>query len=455
MNYSELEKLIGSKLVHPQDKQYDEVRKIWNSTIDRKPTAIAVCETEEDVIAAVLFAQKNQLSISVRGGGHHVAGFAVCEDGLMIDLSNMRKVNVDSEKKMAFVEGGATLGDVDSETQKYGLAVPTGTASVTGIAGLTLNGGMGYLRGKYGLTCDNLVGARLVTADGELIEVNEKQHPDLLWALRGGGGNFGVVTQFQFALHNVGPEILVLDVMYDYKDAKQILQKAQEFLQTAPDEALSINITVTILPPVPFLPEFLHFKKVIMFLGAYVGDPEEGYRIIQPLRELAKPIIDHTSIIPFVDLQKKLDPLVPDHVPAYGTSLYFGEMDDYTIDAILAKIDNAPVPSYLVQFWALGGQMNRLPATATPFAIRDAKYALFVDIMPLGGENEVCKKWVDSLYGGLLPYSHKKASYLNSVEASEDVTVHAFQDNLNRLKEIKKKYDPENRFRHNHNINPN
>jgi FAD/FMN-containing dehydrogenase len=449
-----LQKHVGSRLIRPSDALYDETRKIWNAAIDRKPAAIVVCELEEDVIAAVQFAKENQLSISIRGGGHHVAGFAVCDDGLMIDLSHMRKVTVDEKRQVAIVEGGATLGDIDLETQKYGLAVPTGTVSATGVSGLALSGGLGYLRGKYGLTCDNLVGARVVIADGVVLDVNEENHQDLFWAIRGGGGNFGVITKFEFALHAVGPEVLALDVMYDFKDAKEILKQAQRFLAQAPDEAVSLNVTVAVLPPAPFLPEFSHHKKVIMLSGIYVGDTKEGETIIQPLRELAEPIVDQTGVVPFVEFQKKLDPMVPNHVPVYGTSLYFDELNDEVIEQLLYKIDNAPAPSILVQLWALGGQMNRVPVHATPFAIRNAKFVLLVDAMAMAGDDDVCKQWIDSLHGGLLPFSYKNASYLNGVGVSEDATTNAFQENYDRLVEVKKTYDPNNRFRHNHNINP-
>ena len=452
--FSLLEKQVGSRLLLPNDDHYEKTRKVWNAVIDKKPAAIVVCESEEDVVAAVSFAKENELSISVRGGGHHVGGFAVCEGGLMIDLSQMRKVVVDESRNVALVEGGATLGDIDLETQKYGLAVPTGTVSKTGVAGLALNGGLGYLRGKYGLTSDNIVGARIVTADGVALDVDEQNHPDLFWAIRGGGGNFGVVTKFEFALHKVGPEVFALNVMYDHKDAKEILQKAQAFLAQAPDEAVSINITATVLPPAPFLPEFLHFKKVIMFTGIYVGDAIEGEAILQPLRELAEPLVDQTGVVPFADYQKTLDPMVPDHVRVYGTSLYFDVLTDEVIDQLLYKLDNAPAPSYLVQLWALGGQMNRVPATTTPFAIRDAKFVLLVDMMAMAGDDDVCKQYIDSVYGGLLEFSHKKASYLNGIDSNEDATTNAFQENYEKLTQIKKKYDPENRFRHNHNIKP-
>jgi len=452
--FQALEKQLESKLILPGNPLYDEKRKVWNGAIDKYPKAIAVCQSEKDVALAVQFAKKNHLHISIKGGGHHVAGIATCNDGLMIDISNMNKVTVDEEKKIAIVEGGATLGDVDSETQKHGLAVPTGTVSKTGIAGLALNGGLGYLRGKYGLTCDNIIGARIVTANVELIEVNNENYPDLLWAIRGGGGNFGVVTKFIFQLHPVGPEVLGLDIMYNYHDAKQILLKSQQYLNQAPDE-VSFNIMLTQLPPVPFLPEVLHHKKVVILTGMYAGDPKQGEKMIQPLRELAKPIVDNTAVLPYVELQKKLDPMVPEQAPVYGTSLYFQDLLEEHIDTLIRLIDNAPAPTYIVQLWGLNGQINQVPADATAFAIRDAKYALLLDIMGMGIEEPICQQWIQHVYETLLPYSYKGASYLNGIGLSEKVTKSSFQENYQKLLEIKKKYDPYNLFRHNHNINPN
>ncbi|WP_421380698.1 FAD-binding oxidoreductase [Bacillus salacetis] len=451
--FETLEKKVGSRLILPHQDKYDETRKVWNGAIDRKPGAIVVCESAEDVMAAVKFANENGLSISIRGGGHHVAGTAVCDDGVMIDLSQMRKVTVNEDNKIAYVQGGALLQDIDKETQKYGLAVPTGTVSETGVAGLALSGGLGYLRGKYGLTCDNLAGAKLVTAEGELLEINEDNHPDLFWALRGGGGNFGVVTEFQFQLHEVGPEVLALDVMYDYKDAKEIILKAQKFMSDAPDE-ISINITATTLPPAPFLPEFLHMKKVVMITGMYAGDPKEGETAIQPLRKLAEPIVDGTSVMSYTALQSKLDIMVENHIPVYGTSLYFKELTEETVDTLLSKIDSAPAPSVLVQLWSLHGKMNRIPADATAFSMRDASCVLLVDMMAMHVPEELCKKWVDSVYSGLLEHSHRNASYLNGIEPGEEVIKATHGENHDRLVEVKTKYDPDNRFYHNHNIAP-
>ncbi|GAA0321582.1 FAD-binding oxidoreductase [Bacillus carboniphilus] len=451
--FQALQEKVGSRLILPGEESYDEKRKVWNGAIDRRPAAIIVCQSEEDVVAAVKFANEQGLHISIRGGGHHVAGTAVCDDGLMIDLSQMRAVTVNEELKVAYVEGGATLGDIDEETQKYGLATPTGTVSETGVAGLALSGGLGYLRGKYGLTCDNIVGANIVTADGTLLHVSESENKDLFWAIRGGGGNFGVVTKFEFQLHLVGPEVLALDVMYDYKDAAEIFRKSQAYLNQAPDE-VSFNLTAAQLPPAPFLPEFLHHKKVIMVSGMYAGNPDDGEGIIQPLRELAQPIVDQTGVMPYVALQKKLDVMVPNQIPVYGTSLYFGDLNDEIIEAILSKLENAPTPGVLAQLWALGGKMNCVESEETAFATRDASFVLLVDVMAMGVEGELCEKWVDSLYHGLLPYSHKQSSYLNGIGVEEKVTKQTMAGNYSRLLEIKKKYDPRNLFRHNHNVNP-
>lgn len=236
------------------------------------------------------------------------------------------------------------------------------------------------------------------------------------------------------------------------KDAKEILQKAETFLAIAPDEAVSVNMTIAVLPPAPFLPEFLHFKKVIMFLGIYAGDAKEGKAVIQPLRELAEPLVDQSGVKPFIAVQQKLDPMIPPHVRVYGTSLYLNDLSDEVIDEFLTQLDKAPAPSILVQLWALGGQMNCVPAHVTPVAIRDAKFVLLVDAMAIANDDDAFQQWVQTFYQGMLPYSHKTASYLNALGEKENATTNAFQENYNRLKEVKKTYDPTNVFRHNHNI---
>jgi FAD/FMN-containing dehydrogenase len=451
--FNTLKANIDGYLILPEEEGYNERRKVWNTAIDKHPVAILVCKTPLDVVAAVRFAKERDIPVSIRGGGHHVAGTAVCNKGLMIDLSDMRKVSVDTVRRIAVVEAGATLGDVDAETQKYGLATPTGTVSETGVAGLALCGGLGYLRGMYGITSDNIIAASIVTADGEAIQVSEQENIDLYWAIRGGGGNFGVVTAFEFQLYPIGPEVLAVDVMYDYKDAKQILQKAQAFLKQAPDE-VSFNMMAFQLPALPSVSEELHNKRVIVISGLYAGDKADGQEAIQPLRELASPITDQSGVVLYTALQKRFDLAAPKDVPVYGTSLFVKELNDEIIDTLLNKLEHPPRSSLLVQFWACHGRMNRIPSDATAFAVRDASFLLCFDVDFPMEEAEKCTNWIESVYEALLPLSLRKSSYLNTVRANNQITKNTYADNYVRLLSIKKQYDPTNFFRENHNINP-
>ncbi|SET59155.1 FAD/FMN-containing dehydrogenase [Oceanobacillus limi] len=444
----------SGKIILPNHDLYDDKRKVWNNRFDRRPAVIFECKSEADVVSAVNYANDQDLEVSIHGGGHHLAGTAVCDGGVMVDLSNMNKVTVDKERQIAVVEGGAKLSDIDHETQKYGLATPTGTVSETGIGGLALGGGFGYLRGKYGLTCDNIKSVRMVTAEGELLHVNEENHSDLFWAIRGGGGNFGVVTSFEFQLHPVGPNVLALDVMYDYKDVHQILNRLKEYMITASDE-VSVNLAIMQLPPADFLPEFLHHKRVITLSGMYLGQlsREVEETIIEPLVKLAEPIMDNTGIMPYVQLQSKLDPMVPRGVSFDGTSLFFKELTDEAIQLLTKAIDESEV-STIVQLWALHGQMNRTSPHDTAFAIRDANYLLLVDGEIPDESPAKCTEWMDSLYKKLEPYSHKGASYLNGANLDHEIMLKTYRDNYRRLADIKGKYDPKNIFCHNHNIEP-
>lgn len=371
----------------------------------------------------------------------------------MIDLSEMKRVSVNEEQKVAYVQGGATLADVDHETQKYGLATPTGTVSETGIAGLALGGGIGYLRAKHGLSCDNMVAANLVTAEGEQIRVSEKNYEDLFWAICGGGGNFGIITTFEFQLHEVGPEVLALDVMYDYKDAKEVFQKLDKYLETAPNE-ISVNTMMMTMPPAPFIPEYLHNRSVITLTGMYGGSPKEGEAIIQPLRELAEPIVDSTAVISYTDLQTKLDALVPPAANFYGTSLYFNELSDGLLEELSSVLNHAKLPA-MIQLWGLHGKMNEISDDANAYSVRNARYVLLVDVMYEEGQKEDCVKWTENLYNRLAQYSHNRASYINGIEPHEEVIEQTYGSNFTRLQEIKSKYDPHNIFHMNHNIDPN
>lgn len=445
----------SGQIILPNHDLYNKKRSVWNTRINRFPTVIFECKSEADVQSAVRFSVSEDLKISIRGGGHHVAGTAVCDHGVMIDLSNMKKVRVDEINRIAYVEAGATLADVDAETQKYGLATPTGTVSETGIAGLSLGGGFGYLRAKYGLTCDNLVGARMITTRGELINVNQDEHPDLFWAIRGGGGNFGVVTEFQFQLHPVGPEVLAIDVMYDYDDLELILDKLEAFTEAAPDD-VSVNLSIIKLPPAPFIPESLHFKRVILIAGMYVGNVTEDIKqtVIKPLGHLAQPIVDNTATMPYTDVQKKLDQMVPNGVPVDGTSLFLNTLSKDAIGVLKDAVENPDAPFALVQLWPLHGKINRVPEHDTAFAIRDARYLFIVDAEVSKDQPRESIEWVQSIYENLLPYAHKRASYINGIKVSPEITEKAYQQNYEKLAAIKKKYDPTNRLCYNHNIEP-
>ncbi|WP_409340523.1 FAD-binding oxidoreductase [Paenibacillus sp. MBLB4367] len=444
--------LIG-RLILPGEEDYNDRRKIWNTAFDKHPAAILVCKAASDAVAAVKFAKEKSIALTIRGGGHHVAGTAICEGGIMVDFSEMRKVTVELERRVVIVEPGATLGDVDAETQKYGMVTPTGTVTETGIAGLALCGGTGYLRGKYGLTSDNIVSARMVTADGEAITVSDQENPDLYWAIRGGGGNFGIVTSFEFQLYPLGPEVLAVDVMYDYKDAKQVLRNAQAFLRTAPDE-VSFNMMTFQMPAAPGVPESLHNKRVIVIAGLYAGDKADGDQAVQPLRELAQPISDNTGIVRYTELQSRFDLAAPKNVAVAGTSLFIKEFNDEAIDALLAKIEQLPRPSLLVQFWECHGKMNRIPSDATAFAVRDASFLLCFDVDYPMEEEQTYKEWIESAYEAMLPFSLRKTSYLNTVRNDRQITIDTYGDNYGKLAALKQKYDPTNLFRHNHNIEP-
>lgn len=442
-------------IILPNHERYDEKRKVWNNLIDRYPAAIFECLSDADVISAVTFAKKQSMDISVRGGGHHLAGTAVCEEGVMLDLSKMTAVSVDENRQVAFVDAGATLGDIDYETQKFGLATPTGTVSETGIGGLALGGGFGYLRGKFGLTCDNILSAKMVTADGNLIKVSKDEHPDLFWAIRGGGGNFGVVTAFELQLYPVGPNVLAIDTMYDYMDAKEIFQKLGNYMMDAPDE-ISVNTAIMQLPPAPFLPESMHGKRVIAVSGMYAGEltREMDETLIKPLQKLAIPLMDNTGMMPYTDLQKKLDPMVPKGAEVVGTSLFFKELDEAMLDIIFDGIESSPLPMAMVQIWMLNGQMNRVSTDETAFTVRDARYLVLFDGEIVKGDPVGGQEWMDSVYEKLLPFSYQKTSYLNGIKLGEEITKNTYGDNYSKLAKIKRDYDPENLFCYNHNIVP-
>ena len=449
-----LKQRLDGTVILPGDSTYDEARSIWNGMIDRKPAVIVRCRTEADVRHAVKYAGENQLIVSIRGGGHNIAGHAVCDGGVMIDLSTMKEVRVDASARRAYVQPGATLGDVDRATQAYGLATPTGINSTTGIAGLALGGGFGWLSRKHGLTSDNLVSARIVTADGKCLHVNDTAHVDLFWALRGGGGNFGVVTQFEFALHPIGPDVLSGLLVFPRSEAATVLRKYREFAAGTPDE-LSVWIVMRKSPPLPFLPPEVHGQDILALALCYVGSEESGRKLIAPLAEFGTVLGQHVGMQPFTAWQQAFDPLLTPGARNYWKSHNFSDLKDGFFDAIVEHAGAMPSSQCEIFLGQLGGQTARVPVDATAFGNRDANFVMNVHgRWTSPAEDETGIAWAREVYRATLPYATGGA-YSNFLTAEEtDRVKSAFGANYARLEQVKKSYDPVNFFRLNQNIRP-
>ena len=374
-----LAEALRGPVITPADQSYDEVRVIWNGSADKRPAIIARCVGAADVIDAVNFAREHDLLVAVRGGGHNVAGNAVCDGGIVIDLSLMNGVRVDPTARRARAGGGATLGDVDRETQAFGLAAPLGVVSLTGIGGLTLCGGMGWLRRKHGMACDAVVSVDVVTADGRSLTASETENPDLFWAVRGGGGNFGVVTSFEYALQPVGPMVTLCAPFYPLEYGADILRRWRDFMAEAPED-FSSNLLIWSIPAHPNFPTELHGTPVIITAGVHSGTLEEGERAIQPLRELGDPVLDLSGPAPYAGVQMAFDPLfVKGERLNYWKSLYLDSLDDQAIDLIIARGNDRPSPWSLIAVWHLGGAMNRVDRGATALGERSAPYLYSLD----------------------------------------------------------------------------
>ena len=436
---------------HPE---YDEARKIWNGMIDKRPALIVQCSGNADVITAVRFAKDHQLLNSVKGGGHNIAGSAVCDGGLMIDLSQMRGVLVDPEKRIAQVQPGALLGDVDHETQAFGLAVPTGINSTTGIAGLALGGGYGWLSRAYGHTVDNLISADMVTADGEFLHVSEDQNPELFWAIRGGSGNFGIVTQFNFQLHPVGPTILSGPVIYPLEDAGDVLKQYREIAKELPDEA-SCWFVIRKAPPFPFLDPKDHGRPVIVLVTAYIGDIQQGEKVLAPLRKLGKPLGDGVGPTPYAGWQAAFDPLLGAGARNYWKSSDFIDISDETIDVLLAAGNSLPSDECEIFVAQLGGSAGRVAADSMAFPHRQTRFTMNIHgRWQTGDMDDSCVTWVRDVYQKAEEHSTGSV-YVNFVpENGEERKIGPYGANLDRLRQIKTKFDPSNLFRSNINIEP-
>ena len=445
---------IKGRVLGPDDSAYDEARQIWNAMIDRRPAVIVQPADGDDVVSAIKFARENALEISVRGAGHNIAGNAICNDGLTIDFSQIKQVRVDAAKKRAYVDAGATLGDLDSATQRHGLATPMGINSTTGIAGLTLGGGFGWLTRKHGMTIDNLISADVISADGRKLTASEQENSDLFWALRGGGGNFGVVTQFAFALHRVGPEILAGLLVFPFAQAKQVLTQYRQFADTAPED-LNVWVVLRQAPPLPFLPQDVHGKEVIVLPIFYLGSFAEGQRLIDELRALGNPLGEHIGAQPYAEWQKAFDPLLTPGARNYWKSHNFTEISNGAIDSIVEYAGKLPSPQCEIFIGHIAGAANRVPPDAMAYAHRDAKFVLNVHgRWESAAEDRICIEWARAFFRASAPYASAGA-YVNFMTEDEGERVTAaYGSNYGRLAQLKKRFDPENVFRLNQNIKP-
>jgi hypothetical protein len=369
---------IRGSALRPGEAGYDEARKVWNGMIDRRPALIVRCAGTADIIACVNFAREEGLPLAIRGGGHNVAGNAVCDDGLVVDLSAMKGIEVDPKSRTVRAQPGLLWGEFDRETQAFGFATTGGVVTHTGIAGLTLGGGIGWLMRRHGLTCDNLVAARVVTADGRALHASENENADLLWGLRGGGGNFGIVTAFEYCLHPLGPQVLAGVILHPAEQAPELLRFYRDYVATAPDDLTTI-VNLRQAPPAPFLPSDIHGRPVVIFALCYAGCIEEGERVIAPLRQFGKPLIDLIRPTPYLAHQGMFDASVPHGLRYYWKSDYLGPLSDAAIDTLVAHAWLAPSPTSYTILFHLGGAIRRLESAAAAFEDRSAEHALNIN----------------------------------------------------------------------------
>jgi FAD/FMN-containing dehydrogenase len=442
------------ELVVPGMADYDKARQIWNAMIDRRPALIARCKSAADVVQAVKFGRKHALLVSVRGGGHNIAGNAVCDDGLMIDLSLMKNVKVDPKARKAAVEPGCTLADFDAAAQAHGLATPLGINSTTGVAGLTLGGGFGWLSRKHGMSVDNLVSADVVTAEGRQMHASETENADLFWGLRGGGGNFGIVTRFEFQLHAVGPNVLSGLIVFPFAQAKTVLTQFARFTETMPDD-LNVWMFTRKAPPLPFLPESAHGKEMIALVLCYAGDPAKGEKLIEPLRSFGTPLGEHVGVQPYTAWQQAFDPLLTPGARNYWKSHNFAQLGEGAIDAIIQYAGKLPSPHCEIFVGTIGGGTARVAPDAMAYSSRDAKYVLNVHgRWDSAAEDEPCIAWAREFFAKTQPFASGGA-YINFLTQDEAERVEfAYGSVYKRLAALKKKFDPTNFFRMNQNIKP-
>lgn len=447
---------LRGRLIGPHDADYEAARAVWNGMIDRRPAAIARCADAQDVAVAVSFAREHGFALAVRGGGHGVAGHAVADGALVVDLSDMRHVSVDPQRRTVRAQGGCTLADLDRATQPFGLATPLGVVTETGIAGLTLSGGMGWLRCKHGLSCDNLTSAEVVTADGVIRTASAEENPDLFWAIRGGGGNFGVVTSLEYRLHPVGPEVFVCFVFYPARLARHVVDACTRLLSERPAEVAPLAVLGTV-PDADEFPAARHGEPFVALLAVYPGHSSEGERVLAELRGLAEPIADLSATMPYVEAQGVLDADYPDGQFYYWKSVTVPELSDEVLDRLVALAAEAPSPASTIDVWFQGGAMSAVAETDTAFANRSAPYLLGIEgNWDAAEDSERNVAWVRRVFDDMSSRSDAGV-YLNFpgfLEEGEWILRKGYGVNFERLAEVKARYDPQNLFRLNPNVEP-
>jgi FAD/FMN-containing dehydrogenase len=444
---------LRGEAITADDSAYEEARKVYNAMIDRRPRVIVRPVDADDVATAVNFARTNDLPVAVRGGSHSVPGFGTGDDAVVIDLSQMQRVEVDPGTSTARAEGGATWGVFNDATHAHGLATTGGIISTTGIGGLTLGGGIGYLTRGFGLSCDNLVSANVVTADGRRLKASEEENADLFWAIRGGGGNFGVVTSFEYRLHPVR-EVYGGPLLYEVGDAATVLKFFREFIKDAPEEFGGFPAW-QIAPPLPFIPEDRHGDTFLIFVTCWAGPIEQGEAALNPLREIAPIVAEHVGPMPYPAINSAFDALVPPGLQHYWKANFVKDLTDDAITAHLEHGPKVPAVNSTVHIYPINGACHRVAPDATAFAYRDATFATVIAGMwPEPAENEANIAWVRDFYEATAPYS-EEGGYVNFMAEDDQDRVRAnYKGNYERLVEIKRKYDPDNLFHLNQNIKP-
>jgi len=449
----QLREQVGGDVIAPGNDAYDEARTVYNAMIDRHPAVVVRAASVSDVTAAVNFARENGLDLAVRGGGHSVPGFGTCDDGVALDLSGMRTVTVDPKSRTARAEGGATWGDFNDATHVHGLATTGGIISTTGVAGLTLGGGIGYLARGLGLSCDNLISADVVTADGRSVVASEDENADLFWALRGGGGNFGVVTSFEFRLHPV-ETIYGGPLFFEVEDAGTVLRFFREFIADAPEEFGGFPAW-QIAPPLPFIPENRHGDTFLAFVACWAGPVDQGEAILKPLHDVAPVVAEHVGEMPYPALNSAFDALVPPGLQHYWKANFVTELSDAAIDAHLEHGPKVPVVNSTVHIYPINGACHRVASDATAFAYRDANFApVIAGMWPDPAQNEANISWVRDYYEATAPLS-QEGGYINFMAGDDQDRIKAnYGGNYDRLVQVKRTYDPDNLFHLNQNIRP-